>query len=104
MPQIKPVSYRTRIAISAGAALLSLALAACQSKLPEQDSPAAQLYVERCSGCHAAYNPHSMTAAMWATQVKSMEDRCIRKSGLPPLTSEQRQTIIDYLARTSASQ
>jgi len=103
MPPIKPASCRARIAISAGAALLSLALAACQSKLPEQESPAAQLYVQRCGGCHAAYNPRSLTPAMWAAQVRLMEDK-IRKGGLPPLTAEQSKTILDYLTRNSNSQ
>jgi len=91
-----------RIALSLGLVLVSLAFTACQSKLPEQDSPAAQLYVQRCGTCHAAYNPRAMTAAMWAAQMKAMDDK-IRKSGLPPLTAEQYQTLIDYLARNSES-
>ncbi len=102
MPPIKPASCRARIAISAGAALLSLALAACQSKLPEQDSPVARLYVERCGNCHAAYNPRSLTPAMWAAQMKLMEDK-IRKSGLPALTAGESKTILDYLTRNSAT-
>ncbi len=104
MEPIRRVRLRATIAIRLCATLVSLALAACQSKLPESDSPAARLYVERCSGCHVAYNPRSMTAAMWAAQVKSMEDRCIRQSGLPPLTLEQEKTILDYLTRNAASQ
>ena len=101
MQLIKAASFRTRIAISLGTALLPLALAACQSKLPEENSPAARLYVERCGTCHAAYNPRSLTAAMWDTQMKLMEDKCIRQKGGLPLTAEQRKTILDYLIRNS---
>jgi len=100
MEPIEHASFRMKIAISVGAALLSLALAACQSKLPEENSPAAQLYVERCGSCHAAYNPRSLTTAMWAAQMKLMDDK-IRKSGLPSLTAEQSKTIFDYLTRNS---
>jgi len=90
-----------KIAISLGSALLAMALAACQRKLPEENSPAARLYVERCGTCHAAYNPRSLTAAMWDTQMRLMEDKCMRQSGGQPLTAEQRKTILDYLIRNA---
>jgi len=90
-----------KIAISLGFALVSLAFAACQ-KLPDPNSPAAQLYVQRCGTCHAAYNPRALTPAMWGAQMKAMDDK-IRKSGLPPLTTEQYQTILDYLTRNAES-
>lgn len=90
-----------KIAISLGLALLPLALAACQ-KLPEPDSPAAQLYVQRCGTCHAAYNPRALTPAMWGAQMKAMDSK-IRSSGLPPLTAEQYKTIFDYLTRNAES-
>ncbi len=44
-----------------------------------------------------------MTPAMWAAQMKRMEDK-IRKSGLPALTAEQSKTILDYLTRNSILQ
>ena len=90
-----------KIATSLGLALLPLAFLACQ-KLPERDSPAAQLYVQRCGTCHSAYNPRGLTAAMWSAQMKSMDNK-IRSSGLPPLTPEQYQTILDYLTRNAES-
>jgi len=91
-----------KIATSLGLALLPLAFLACQSKLPEPDSPAAQLYTQRCNSCHVAYNPRALTPAMWAVQMKAMDDK-IRKSGLPPLTEEQYKTILDYLTRNAES-
>ncbi|MGD0073870.1 MAG: hypothetical protein ABSD31_05960 [Candidatus Binataceae bacterium] len=86
-----------KIAILLSLALLPIALAACQ-KLPEPESPAAKLYVEKCGTCHAAYNPRSLTAAMWSVQMKSMDIK-IRGSGQPPLTEEQYKTLLDYLTR-----
>ena len=91
-----------KIAISLGLALVSLAFAGCQSKLPEEGSADAQLYTQRCGSCHVPYNPHAMTPAMWGAQMKAMDDK-IRKSGLPPLTAEQYKTLLDYLTRNAES-
>jgi hypothetical protein len=82
------------------AALIVITLAACQQPLPEQDSYAGQLYVRRCGQCHAPYNPHAMTAAMWQIQVPKMEEK-IRQAGLPPLEPAQKQVILDYLNRNA---
>ncbi|HZO83078.1 MAG TPA: hypothetical protein VFB33_15395 [Candidatus Binataceae bacterium] len=86
--------------------LLSAAslLTACQSgKLPEADSQVAKLYVKRCGECHRAYNPHEMTAAMWAVKVDAMQD-LMRRAGVPPLTTDERKTILNYLTRNAGTQ
>ncbi len=86
------------------AALVSLMFAGCRNQpLPEQDSYAGQLYARQCGQCHAPYNPHSMTAAMWDIQVPKMEDK-IRQAGLPPLEAAQKQAILDYLERNAGQQ
>ena len=82
---------------------LTVILAGCQRPLPEQDSYAGQLYLRRCGQCHAPYNPHAMTAAMWEIQVAKMDDK-IQKAGLPPLQPAQRQVLLDYLARNAGQQ
>ncbi len=85
-------------------AIAALTIAGCnRTALPEQNSYAAQLYVQRCGGCHVAYNPHTMTAPMWEVQVKAGEER-MRQGGMMPLTPEQRKTIIDYLQRNAGQQ
>jgi mono/diheme cytochrome c family protein len=76
--------------------LLSAALPACRRGLPDAQSYGARLYIQRCSGCHAAYNPASMTGAMWQVQVEAMEAR-MQRAGLPRLTDTERQVILDYL-------
>ena len=80
-------------------AALALAAAGCANrpKLPEADSPAAQLYVARCSACHGVYAPGTMTAAMWAVQLDAMTQR-MAEAGTP-LAPEERGKILDYLTR-----
>ena len=87
--------------------LLPLALllgvsAACSPDLPEKESAGARLYAERCSsGCHRVFAPGSLTFAMWEVQVERMQGDIVRR-GLPPLTPEEKQTVLSYLRRHSA--
>jgi mono/diheme cytochrome c family protein len=85
-------------------AFLSVVAAACKpTGLPDAASPGAQLYVSRCGNCHAPYNPHEMTASMWDTQVTMMEGK-IQQAGLPALTSDERQTILEYLKSNAGTE
>jgi hypothetical protein len=83
-------------------ALLGLAAFAggCQRPLPEANTAAAQLYARRCGQCHYPYAPGSLTPAMWQVQVQMMETK-MRQNRLPPLTGEERDTIMDYLTRNA---
>ena len=79
-------------------------LGACHARpLPEAGSDAARTYVERCGQCHRAYDPRSLTGAMWETQVELMDTK-IRQAGMEPLTTDQRHTILDYLTRNAGTQ
>ena len=79
-------------------------LAACQNgKIPNESSYAAQLYINRCGQCHQPYNPSLMTATMWAVQVDLMQER-MKQTGLTPLTSGERKTILDYLSSNAGRQ
>lgn len=40
---------------------------------------------------------------MWDTKVKMMEPK-IRAAGMPPLTSDERDTILEYLERNAGTQ
>ena len=62
-----------------------------------------RLYVDRCGICHRPYNPASMTAAMWETQVEAMRSK-IEQAGQPPLSPDQHLTILDYLKRHAGQQ
>jgi len=74
----------------------------CNASLPEPESPAAQLYRQRCSACHRVYAPSLLTAEMWNVVVARMEQE-IRRSGRPPLSADERQRILDYLQKHSSS-
>jgi hypothetical protein len=82
-------------------ALLCNVVSGCSPNIPEADTPAARLYVNRCGGCHMLHAPGSMTAAMWDMQVERMQGELVRR-GIAPLTKDERQTLIDYLHRHSA--
>jgi hypothetical protein len=44
-----------------------------------------------------------MTAAMWDTQVTMMESK-IQAAGMPALTSDERESIVDYLKRNAGTE
>lgn len=79
-------------------AVLTIAALGCQPELPEPQSPAAQLYQQRCSSCHRLYGPQLLTAEMWRVIVSRMEQEFQRR-GLPPLSAEDKQMILAYLAK-----
>jgi hypothetical protein len=74
-----------------------------RDSIPDEDSYAGQLYVHRCGQCHVAYNPHSMTAAMWDTQVDLMAVK-MQQAGIAPLSDGERTAILDYLRRNAGTE
>ena len=85
------------------ASIFVLAAGCKPASLPDSASPDAQVYMHRCGNCHVPYNPHEMTAAMWETQVPMMEVK-IQNAGMPPLTSDERNAILDYLKRNAGTE
>jgi hypothetical protein len=91
------------VVLAAATAATVCFLAACHARaLPEADSDAARTYMKRCGMCHRAYDPRSMTSAMWQTQVELMDTK-IRQAGMEPLTGDQRHIILDYLTRNAGT-
>ncbi len=85
-------------------ALLVVVFSGCKpASLPDATSPGAQLYVSRCGNCHAPYNPDEMTASMWDTQVTMMEVK-IQAAGMPALTPDERESILEYLKRNAGTE
>lgn len=77
---------------------LMLSAGACR-KVPEAETPAAQLYVQRCSDpCHKVFLPGTMKYEMWKYQVERMQGEMVRR-GIDPLTPAETQTILEYLKR-----
>lgn len=89
---------RRRCAGVAALALMLAALGGCSKPLPEEASPAAQLYALRCGNCHAAYHPQVLTAAMWKVQVDRMAQKAAGVRAPVP-TPQERTQILEYLAR-----
>ena len=83
-----------------GLLLMTLFAGACERPLPEANSAAAQLYARRCGQCHHPYAPTLLTAAMWEIQVEMMEAK-MRQTRIPPLTDQERDTILSYLTRNA---
>ena len=85
-------------------AFVGLVISGCKrASLPDASSPAAQLYVNRCGNCHVPYPPHEMTAAMWDTQVTMMETK-MQAAGMPPLSADERESILEYLQRNAGTE
>lgn len=92
------------IAAALFAATLVAALAqtsACSRPIPEEGTPDAQLYREFCgTNCHGAYQPHSLTPAMWKLQVERMDQK-FRGASLPPPQGMERERLMNYLLRNA---
>jgi Dihaem cytochrome c len=84
----------------ASVVILVLSLAACSRPLPEAGSPAVEVYEKRCGSCHRAFDPTSMKYALWEMVLPRMEER-MRSANLPPLSDEERSTIVAYLKRNA---
>lgn len=82
--------------------VLALGTLGCNASLPEPESPAAQLYKQRCSGCHRLYAPSILTAEMWQVIVARMEQQ-IQRSGRPPLSADEKRMLLDYLQKHSSN-
>jgi mono/diheme cytochrome c family protein len=96
------MSVRDWLRSAAAAIFALLMLTGCARKsLPENGTPTEQLYADRCGTCHRAYQPSTLTPAMWQLQVDAM-DLKISAAGMPPLTPDDKQTILAYLQRHAA--
>ena len=80
---------------------MSLTSACKPTPLPEAGTPPAELYVQRCGGCHIVYRPRMLTAAMWETMVRRMEIEMKRRGQF--LSSAEREEILAYLARNAGT-
>ncbi len=79
--------------------ILVSSAAGCQVELPEPDSRAAKLYLEKCSSCHSAKHPKILPIRIWKKKVIQMEEK-VKTSGMrKPLTEEELKIILDYLAK-----
>lgn len=78
----------------------TLCVTGCNAKLPDPESAGAKLYAARCNSCHRVFAPGSLKFEMWKVQVERMQGEIVRH-GLPPLTPDERNVLLDYLKHHS---
>lgn len=64
--------------------------------IPDADTPEARLYAEKCSTCHSLAHPMRQSSDEWVHLVELMEVHMDR-IGMPPLTGDEREVIMEYL-------
>lgn len=65
---------------------------------PDYQSQAAQVYLQKCSQCHAAPLPKIHVAAHWPGVVQRMEMRMQNKAMQPP-NKQETSMILEYLQK-----
>ena len=68
------------------------------SDYPEYETQAAKLYIEKCSGCHAAPLPKIHDARQWSGIVQRMQMRMTNKA-ITPLNKRELAIVIEYLEK-----
>jgi hypothetical protein len=99
---VQPATGQSKHLLAMG--LAAITLCCCTGRpLPEAGSRAAELYAMRCGSCHQAYDPRSLTAAMWEIQIAAMRAK-IAEAGQPQLSADEEHRILQYLRRNAGSQ
>ncbi|VAX09939.1 hypothetical protein MNBD_GAMMA26-1477 [hydrothermal vent metagenome] len=66
--------------------------------IPDPSSTAAQLYIGKCSACHALPHPKRNNYREWQHLLVLMQQRMAER-GMPALTVEEKETLLGYLKR-----
>jgi hypothetical protein len=81
------------------AALSALAGACAGPQIPEAGTPAAELYLAKCTSCHSWPHPQRHTTVEWEHYLGLMEKN-MQNAGID-FPENEKQTIRDYLMRNS---
>jgi hypothetical protein len=83
--------------------VLAIAVSACGNNqtaqpknYPDKGTPQAELYMEKCSQCHAAPLPDAHTARIWPSVLQRMQLR-MKTKNVTPLTRKEMSIILGYL-------
>ncbi len=92
--------YRRRYHIFVLMALSALALCfnGCTTlqKLPEEKSSDAQVYINRCSTCHAIPHPSRINFHHWKDKIAVMKNK-----QMPVITAKEKETVLSYIKTQS---
>jgi len=89
--------------------VLGVTVAACGNdqtaqpkNYPDKGTPQAQLYMEKCSQCHAAPLPSTHTGRMWPSVLQRMQMR-MKTKNVQPLSRKEMSIILGYLQQHAKS-
>ncbi len=92
--------YRRKYHIFALLILPVLALlfngCATMQRLPEEKSADAQVYIERCSACHAIPHPSRLNFHHWKDKVVVMKGK-----QMPVITAKEKESVLSYIKTQS---
>lgn len=92
--------YRKKYLISALIVLpmLILLLGSCATwqRLPKEDTADAQVYIERCSACHAVPHPSRLKYHLWKNKIVVLKDK-----QMPVITSQEKESVLSYIRTQS---
>lgn len=71
--------------------------------LPDSQSQAALLYVEKCSACHTVPLPSKHTARLWPSVLQRMQMR-MKSKGVQKLSRDELALLLDYLQKHAKSE
>ena len=61
-------------------------------KLPEEKSADAQVYIKRCSACHAIPHPSRLKFHHWKDKIAVMKDK-----QMPVITAKEKKKVLSYI-------
>jgi hypothetical protein len=70
---------------------------------PDQGTPQATLYVEKCGQCHGAPLPSVHSANIWPSVLDRMQGR-MKTNHVSPLTRQEMSIILGYLQQHASKQ
>ncbi len=92
--------YRSKYQIFALLILPVLALffngCTTMQRLPEEKSADAQLYIERCSACHAIPHPSRLNLHHWKDKIVVMKSK-----QMPVITAKEKESVLSYIKTQS---
>lgn len=71
----------------------------CDLPLPEKESAAVRLYIEKCSSCHEAKHPGLLSEEAWVHIVERMEKYVLEMGVREPLNDQDKAVILKYLQK-----
>lgn len=78
--------------------LLVFLFSGCASwqRLPKEETADAQVYIKRCSTCHAVPHPFRINYHQWKDKIVAM-----RNKQMPVITAQEKKSVLSYIKNRS---